>query len=80
MKTLTKIMLVALLLTSILFTACGPKPPAVSKPQYDSAFQETSDAEATVTRLRAENNQLQAELEALKAKRDALQKIADEKK
>ena len=80
MKTLTKIMLVALLLTSILFTACGPKPQSVSKSQYDAQYQETSDAEATVARLRAENNQLQAELEALKAKRDALQKLADQKK
>ena len=79
MKTLTKIVLVALLLTSMLFTACGSKPQAVSKSNFDATTQEVNEAEATVTRLRAENRQLQADLEAAIAKRDALQKLADGK-
>ena len=80
MKTLTKIMLLALLVTSILFTACSSGAPSVSKSQYDALNQEVLDAEATVTRLQAENTQLTNELEALKGRRDALQRIADGQK
>jgi len=80
MKTLMKIVLVALLLTPMLFTACGSKPQAVSKSTYDATAQEVNDAESTVTRLRAENKQLQEDLAAAIAKREALQKLADEKK
>ena len=80
MKTLTKIVLVALLLSTVLLTACGSKPQAVSKSTFDSTTQEVRDAEANVSRLRAENTQLQADLEAAIAKREALQKLADGKK
>jgi len=80
MKTLTKVVLLSLLLASVVFTACSSPAPSVNKAQYDTAYQETTDAEATASRLRAENAQLKAELEALIAKRDALQKLADGKK
>lgn len=77
MKTLTKIMLCALLLSSIVFTACSAKNPPVTENQMVVALQEMNEAEANVTALQQENTQLQSELDNLKAKRDALQRIAD---
>jgi ABC-type phosphate transport system auxiliary subunit len=50
----------------------------VSKSQLDLAIQEAADAEANRSRLQAEKAQLELELQALKAKRDALQEMANE--
>lgn len=73
-------MLCALLVLSIALTACGTPPPPVSKSQFETAGQEAMEAEANVARLQSEKSQLEAQLAAETAKRDALQEMADEKK
>jgi len=78
MKILKKIIVLGLLVSLLMLAACGGRRQPVSKNQFDTARQETLDAEARTNALRAEASALSAELSAKNAKLQVLQEMERE--
>ncbi|MCL1827623.1 MAG: hypothetical protein FWG20_06215 [Candidatus Cloacimonetes bacterium] len=78
MRVLKRIILVAILGLSFLLVACGPKPPTITKQNWDTAKNEADSIDARVTGLRAQKSRLEAELNAKTAKLEALLEMEKE--
>jgi len=70
-----RIMMVVLLFSALLFTACGSKPQVVSKDQFDQARLDAENEEARVAELRATRDSLQEDVTYKEAKKEALLEI-----
>ena len=78
MKILKKMMVIVLFVSLLTLAACGGRNQPVTRSQFDVARQETLDAEARVSALRAEQSRLEAELTAKNAKLLVLQEMERE--
>jgi len=78
MKIFKKVMVVSLLAAVLALAACGGRPQPVTKAQHDAARQEALDAEARMTALQREKNELESELNAKNALLEALKEMERE--
>jgi len=72
---IVKIMMVVLLVSAFLFTACGSKPQAVAKDQFDQARLDAEREEARVAELRSVRDNLANDVTFKEAKIEALLEI-----
>ena len=78
MKIFTKIILVVLVGSLFLLAACGPKPPSISKQNFDEAKVQAEAIEVKVGALRSTKTELENEFNAKTAKLEVLLELEAE--
>ena len=78
MRIMKRIILVTIVGAAFLLVACGPKPPSISKQNFDGAKMQAESIEMRVSALRSTKSQLETELTAKTAKLEVLLEMEKE--